>query len=74
MAVNLTNRIKAMAAPRNPFRALIRDEEGLKPAREVKAAVNYLRLPSGNRLTVPDNHARRDRTLREGPEHARIAD
>ena len=52
MAVNLTNRIKAMAAPRNPFRALIRDEEGLKPAREVKAAVNYLRLPSGNRLTV----------------------
>ena len=56
MAVNLTNRIKAMAAPFNPFRALIRDEEGLKPAREVKAAVNYLRLPSGNRLTVLGNH------------------
>ena len=68
MAVNLTNRIKAMAAPFNPFRALIRDEEGLKPAREVKAAVNYLRLPSGNRLTVPGNHVGHDRTLREGPD------
>ena len=52
MAVNLTNRIKAMAAPSNPFPALIRDEEGLKPGGEVKAAVNYLRLAFGNRLTV----------------------
>jgi len=52
MAVNLTNRIKAMAAPPNPFPALIRDEQGLKPESQVKAAVNYLRLPSGKRLTV----------------------
>ena len=53
MAVNLTNRIKAMAALPKPFPGLIRDEEGLKPAGEVKAAVNYLRLPFGNRLIVP---------------------
>jgi hypothetical protein len=36
----------------NPFPALIRDEEGLKPGDQVKAAVNYLRLAFGNRLTV----------------------
>jgi hypothetical protein len=52
MAVNLTNRIKAMAAPPNPFPALIRDEEGLKPAEPWKGAVNYLRLDFRNRLTV----------------------
>ena len=42
-----------MAALPKPFPGLIRDEEGLKPAGEVKAAVNYLRLPFGNRLIVP---------------------
>jgi hypothetical protein len=36
----------------NPFPALIRDEQGLKPKGQVKAAVNYLRLPFGKRLTV----------------------
>ena len=52
MAVNLTNRIKALSEDSDPFRALIRDEEGLKPGLFVKAAVNYLRLASGNRLTL----------------------
>ncbi len=53
MAVNLTNRIKPLSHPGTPFPALIRDEEGLKPDGNVKAAVNYLPLMFGNRLTVP---------------------
>ena len=52
MAVNLTNRIKALSQGSRLGPALIRDEEDLKPAQLVKVAVNYLRLPSGNRLTV----------------------
>jgi len=68
MAVNLTNRIKAMATVGNPFRGLIRDEEPLKPGQEVKAAVNYLRLTSGNRLTVSAPVGGHFPTLIEGPD------
>jgi hypothetical protein len=46
MPVNLTNRINALGGFQHAFRALIRDEEGLKLGAVVKAAVNYLPLTS----------------------------
>jgi hypothetical protein len=52
MAVNLTNRIKALSAV-DKHGSLILDFWGLKGRWSVKGAVNHLRLPSGNRLTVP---------------------
>ena len=52
MAVNLTNRIKPLSGGFPLISALIPDEEDLKPYGLVKVAVNYLRLPSGNWLTV----------------------
>jgi hypothetical protein len=52
MAVNLTNRIKALLPPGDHL-SLNADFWGLKAKSGVKGAVNHLRLPSGNRLTVP---------------------
>jgi hypothetical protein len=43
----------AVRRPGSSFPSVKARDRGLKVARPVKAAVNHLRLTSGNRLTVP---------------------
>ena len=71
MAVNLTNRIKVLLPPSAPggmggcSRTVKGHDRGLKVAGLVKAAVNHLRLTSGNRLTVP-GHGKRGFDVNRG--------